>query len=138
MNLYIRLKNGQPFEHPILEDNFRAAFPHVDLNNLPDWVAKFERIPQPTPGVYEVYEGVTYERDGDTFKDVHHVRAMTAEEKTAKQNEIKSAWVEYPGWASWTFDEETCSFKPPVSRPTDGKPYQWDEQTVSWVEIKPE
>lgn len=135
MNLYIRLQNGQPFEHPILEENFCVAFPSVDLNKLPDWVAKFERIPQSTIDVYEVYEGVTYERDGDVFKDVHHVRSMTAEEKTAKQNEVKLAWAKKPGWSSWVFDEETCSFKPPVLYPIDGKPYRWDEPTISWVEV---
>jgi hypothetical protein len=135
MHLYIRLKNGQPFEHPILEDNFRAAFPHVDLNNLPDWVTKFERIPQPTLKVYEVYEGVTYERDGNVFTDVHHVRSMTSEEKVAIQNAVKVTWAEYPGWVSWVFDEETCAFKPPIPYPADGKTYKWDEPTLSWVEV---
>ena len=138
MNLYIQLKNGLPFEHPILEDNFRQAFPHIDVNNLPPAFAKFERVEQPSVGVYEVYEGVTYEKFGDVFKDVHHIRPMTAEEKTAKQNAIKAQWAENPGWTSWIFDEETCSFKPPVPRPIDGKPYRWDEATTSWIEIKPE
>lgn len=135
MELYIRLKNGQPFEHPILSVNFRQAFPDVDTNNLPNWVAKFERIEPPVLGLYEVYESVTYEWFENVIKDVHHVRPMTAEEKTAKQNKVKAAWAEHPGWASWIFNEETCSFEPPVSCPTDGKPYRWDEPTTSWIEI---
>ena len=135
MELYIRIKNGQPFEHPILDDNFKAAFPHVDTNNLPPEFARFDRIPQPVIGVYEVYEGVTYEWDANRVKDVHHTRPMTAQEKTDKQNAVKAAWIVSPNWASWIFDEVTCSFKPPVPRPADGKFYRWNEPTVSWVEV---
>lgn len=134
MELFIRLKNGQPFEHPIFGDNFRQAFPDVDTNNLPEWVARFERVAPPAVGVYEVYEGVTYERDGVVFKDIHHVRAMTGEEKTAKQNEAKAQWSQH-GFASWVFNEASCSFQAPVMYPTDGKPYRWDEATTSWVEV---
>lgn len=131
MELYIQIKNGQPFEHPILGDNFRQAFPNVDTNNLPEWAARFERVETPLIGVYEVYEGVTYEWDGKIVKDVHHVRQMTDSEKTAKQNAVKEEWST-KGFLSWTFDEETCSFIPPVSRPEDGKLYKWDETTTSW------
>lgn len=134
MELYIRIKDGQPFEHPILGDNFRQAFPDIDVNNLPSNFARFNRIPEPIAGVYEVCDGCTYEWDGDTVTDVHHVRAMTAEEKTAKQNEAKALWAE-SGYPSWIFNEETCCFNAPVEYPQDGKPYRWDEPTVSWVEV---
>ena len=85
MNLYIRIVNEQPFEHPIFEDNFVQAFPHIDIHNLPPDFARFERVEQPIVGVYEVYEGVTYEWFDNIVKDVHHLRPMTEEEKTAKQ-----------------------------------------------------
>jgi hypothetical protein len=132
MKLFIRLKDGQPFEHPILGDNFRVAFPDIDTNNLPPEFARFERIEPPVPGVYEVYEGVTYEWVNGMVKDIHHVRPMTSEEKTAKQDAVKVAWAEN-GFVSWTFDEETCLFKPPIPYPSDGKPYRWNEETTSWV-----
>lgn len=134
MELFIRIRDGQPFEHPILGGNFRQAFPNVDINNLPPEFARFTRVEMPVVGVYEVYEGVTYERNEDGFIDVHHVRPMTTEEKTAKQNAVKAQWAEN-GYASWVFDEATCTFNPPVPMPQDGKPYQWDEATTSWVEI---
>lgn len=84
MILFIRLKNGAPFEHPILEDNFKEAFPHIDAENLPPEFMRFERLPPPALDIYEVYEGVTYEIVGGVCKDVHHVRPMTAEEREAK------------------------------------------------------
>lgn len=135
MNLYIRLKNGQPFEHPIFEDNFRQAFPQVDLSNLPEWAVKFTRVPVPEIGPYEVYEGVAYQWVDGVVTDVHAVRQMTSDEKLAKQNEIKTGWAILPNWASWTFNEELCQYQPPTPRPDDGKAYRWDEPTVSWVEI---
>lgn len=134
MELYIRIKDGQPFEHPILADNFCAAFPHIDVNNLPPEFARFERVAPPTLGAYEVYEGVRYERKGDGYADVHTVRAMTAEEKLAKQQEVKAQWA-LDGFASWTFDEESCSFQPPVPKPEDGKLYFWDEANLTWSEV---
>lgn len=135
MELYIRIKDGQPFEHPIFGDNFREAFPHIDTNNLPESFARFVRVEPPVVGVYEVYESVSYEwRDG-LVTDVHHVRQMTAKEVTAKQDAVKTNWAEN-GHASWVFDEAICAFKAPVAYPTDGKIYRWDESTVSWVEVQ--
>lgn len=133
MELFIRLKNGQPFEHPIVGDNFRQAFPEIDTNNLPPEFARFERIEKPVVGVYEIYDGVTYKWINDVVKDVHHIRPMTTEEKTAKQNAVKNEWAE-KGFASWVFDENSCSFVPSVPYPTDGNRYNWDEPTLSWIQ----
>lgn len=133
MELYIRIKDGQAIDHPILGDNFREAFPHIDTNNLPTEFARFERVAAPNP-VYGFYEGVTYEREGDVFKDVHHVRPMTTEEKTAKQDQTKTMWAEH-GFKSWLFDESTCSFIAPTPYPQDGKTYKWDEAATSWVDL---
>lgn len=47
--LFIRLENGQPVDHPILESNMRRAFPKMDLDNLPPNFAEFIRVHQPYP-----------------------------------------------------------------------------------------
>lgn len=134
MNLFIQVRDGKPFEHPIEEWNFVEAFPGVDLNNLPPSFARFVRVEQPVPAVYEVVEGVSYEWDGPVVKDVWHVRQMTPDEIKTKQDAVKRYWAEQGGYASWVFNEETCAFDPPVPRPTDGK-YRWDETTLSWVAV---
>lgn len=133
MELFIQIKDGQPFEHPILGDNFRQAFPDIDTNNLPSNFSRFERIPQPKLGVYDVYEGVTYEFFDGIVKDVHHVRQMTSEEKLAKQEQVKQDWDNH--FPSWTFDENLCLFIAPISYPQDGKRYSWDEAQQNWVEV---
>jgi hypothetical protein len=91
LELYIQIRNGQPFEHPIFADNFRAAFPDVDTENLPDTFAKFIRVEAPVPDTYEVYEGVTYQWVDGVVKDVHSVRPMTEEERTAKTSGLEAA-----------------------------------------------
>jgi hypothetical protein len=108
MELYIRIIDGQPFEHPILGDNFRDAFPHIDVNNLPSEFARFERVAHPLYGVYEVYEGVTYEWFDNVVKDVHHVRSMTEQERQTKIDEVKAAFT--PTGDDWVFDENACSW----------------------------
>lgn len=133
MELFIQIREGQPYEHPISGDNFKQAFPEVDTGNLPESFARFVRVEQPVVDVYEVYEGVTYEWVNDVVTDVHHVRPMTNDEKLTHQNKVKSLWVEN-GYPSWVFDDVNCLFKPPVEYPTDGKSYKWDESLVAWVE----
>jgi len=134
MNLYIQLQNGEPVNHPIMEENLRQAFPEMDLNNLPETFARFERIAPTMLGVYEISEGATYEWVDGVVKDVHHRRAMTPEERTAKQDAAKDEWQQNNGFASWIFNDEKCIFEAPVPYPADGKFYVWDEPTTSWVE----
>lgn len=127
MKLYIEIENEQIKNHPALEDNLLQAF-----GKIPDNWVSFERVDAPVIGIYEIYEGVTYEKIDGGVKDVHHVRSMTLEEKTNKQDAVKKDWLEN-GFASWIFNEEKCSFEPPRPYPLDGKFYTWDEPAVSWA-----
>ena len=122
MELFIRIKDGQPFKNPIFGDNFRQAFPDVDVNNLPPEFARFERVERPVLGVYEVMvsETATYELVDGVYKDVWHKRDMTLEEKTVKQQAVVTAFnsrEQASNWSAWTLDEATCVMVPPISRP---------------------
>lgn len=135
MNLYIRIKDGQPLEHPILGENFVQAFPDVDVNNLPPEFARFERVDAPEQGVYEKLR-LEYEQGADgVYRDTWYCVPMTPEEIKAKQDSVKADWAASVGYISWIFDAETCTFYPPVPRPSDGKIYTWDEAMVSWREV---
>lgn len=141
LELYIRIdENGDPFEHPIFGDNFREAFPDVDVNNLPPQFAKFVRVLRPVPGVYEVLEpgGPTYQWIDGVVMDVWPpLRAMTESEKTAKQQAAKDAWASLPqrdNFTAWAFNEETCKYEPPFLKPDDGKFYRWHGLSNSWRE----
>lgn len=132
MELFIRIKDGQPFEHPIFGDNFCLAFPHVNTNNLPAEFARFVRVKAPVVGVYEKNQTVSYQLVNGVYTDVFSIEQMTAEEIAAKQQAVKDAWA-LDGFASWIFNEATCSFEAPTSRPTDVGNYVWDEPSLSWV-----
>lgn len=140
MRLFIRIQDGAPFKHPIIEDNFRQAFPNIDLDNLPPEFALFERIPRPTVSVYEVIESEdsTYELIDGVYKDVWRKRDMTTEEKTAKQQAVKDAWatmLNADNFSGWIFDETICRFEPPIPYPETGD-YIWRGASSSWVEMQ--
>ena len=130
MELYIRIKDGKPFEHPIFGDNFRQAFPHIDTNNLPPEFARFVRVAAPTIGVFEVYVDCVYELVDGVYTDVHNVRPMTAEEKAAKIEQARATLR-----PNWTLNEETLQHIQPA-RPTvkGAYPYKFDIETNQWLE----
>ena len=47
----------------------------------------------------------------------------------------KDAFISPKPFASWVLNETTCNWEAPVSYPTDGKKYNWNEDTTSWVEV---
>ena len=54
----------------------------------------------------------------------------------------KDAFYEPQPYASWTLNSTTCYWEPPVTYPSDGKSYVWDESayqadnTKGWIEDK--
>jgi hypothetical protein len=47
-------------------------------------------------------------------------------------NDVFYAPQPYP---SWTLNNITWLWESPVTYPTDGKVYNWDEATINWIEI---
>lgn len=94
MELFIQIRDNAPYEHPILGDNFREAFPHIDVDNLPPDFARFNRIPKPEFKAQDfkvVGDEPTYEWVNGIVQDVWAVRDMTEEERRAA---IESATTE--------------------------------------------
>jgi hypothetical protein len=52
-------------------------------------------------------------------------------------DEALDAFIPPQHFASWTLDEDTCQWRPPVPQPATGN-YVWDEDTTSWVELIPD
>jgi hypothetical protein len=38
-------------------------------------------------------------------------------------------------FSSWTLNTTTWTWEAPVAYPSDGKSYQWNEETKNWVEV---
>lgn len=117
MNLYIEVENGAVKNHPALEDNIFQAF-----GEIPAHWESFTRVARPVLGVYELMTAneSTYEKVDGIWTDIWHKRDMTAEEKTAKQQAVITAFnnlSQVENWSAWTFDEATCSMVSPIPRP---------------------
>jgi hypothetical protein len=123
-NLYIKIENGQPIDHPVVEENLIEVF-----GSIPDNYQPFQKTVCNLPtDVYETHAREYQCIDG-IWQETWTVVPMPEEEK---QDKINSSRSQGCGYASWIFNEDTCRYEAPVPYPTDGKIYKWDEQTFSW------
>jgi hypothetical protein len=49
----------------------------------------------------------------------------------------RDAFIPPKPFASWLLDEDTCIWNAPVPYPDDGNLYQWDEDSLLWVNNGP-
>jgi hypothetical protein len=91
MNLYIQIKNNQPFEHPAFEENLLQAF-----GTVPEHWEPFVRVQCPVPTIYQnVDEEPTYQKINGVWTDNWNLRDMTSEEKLAKQQSNRDEFNRY-------------------------------------------
>ena len=50
-------------------------------------------------------------------------------------DEDRDAFIPPKPYDSWTLNEDTCLWDPPVPYPDDGNTYKWDEDAGDWVEM---
>ena len=106
----------------------------------------FDTFVDDTPGIwiqtsYNTRGGVHYEPDSNT--------PSSDQSKALRKNhagigytydETKDAFIPPQQFSSWTLNNTTCLWEPPISKPTDGADYKWDESayradnTKGWVE----
>ena len=48
----------------------------------------------------------------------------------------RDAFIPQKPFNSWSLNEDTCVWEPPVPYPNDGKKYAWYEINKEWVETK--
>ena len=137
MNLYIETENGVTKNHPAFEDNLMQAF-----GSIPAHWEPFIRVERPAIGVYKIMtaDEPTYEKVDGVWTDVWHKRDMTAEEKTAKQQQVITAFnsrEQAENWSAWTLDEATCTMVPPIPRPdpVEGLDIRWCGADNNWKEV---
>ena len=49
-------------------------------------------------------------------------------------SERDAFYIQQP-YSSWTLNESTCQWEPPVAYPDDDKKYEWNETDQQWDEI---
>ena len=72
----------------------------------------------------------------NTFAGVNHLGGIPFRKNYAGigmiYDKTRDAFMIPKPYPSWILDEETCQWNAPVSYPTDGKVYVWNETTLSW------
>ena len=88
---------------------------------------------------YNTHGGVHYDPDTGTPDDGVAFRKNYAG-KGYVFDDGRDAFMTAQPYPSWTLDEDTCYWEPPVPKPVpplaeSGGYYKWDEHTVNWVFI---
>lgn len=47
----------------------------------------------------------------------------------------RDAFIPPKTYNSWLLNETSCQWESPIAYPTDGKIYEWNEETLSWKDI---
>lgn len=48
----------------------------------------------------------------------------------------RDAFIPPKLYASWTLNDDTCLWEAPVTMPTEGGPYTWNESTQAWDAVE--
>lgn len=51
-------------------------------------------------------------------------------------DEARDAFIPPKPYSSWTLNEDTCLWEPPVAYPDDGNLYHWNEALLIWEPIE--
>jgi len=75
----------------------------------------------------------------NTYAGVHQLGGTPLRKNMAgiggTYDSVRDAFYAPQPFPSWTLNETTCIWEAPIARPDDGKSYDWDEETTSWVEV---
>ena len=50
-------------------------------------------------------------------------------------DKTRDAFIPPRLYNSWSFNEDTCRWDPPVEYPNDGNRYVWDEEKLNWDQV---
>ena len=89
MNLYIKLENGQPINHPLFEDNILQCYPNIDLSNT-DLFVPFIRLQVPYLPKTElqvIENKYVYDANTLSYTDSYYIRDMNQDEIVQTTND---------------------------------------------------
>tara|TARA_R110000737_G_scaffold38445_2_gene58277 strand:- start:125 stop:490 length:366 start_codon:yes stop_codon:yes gene_type:complete len=81
----------------------------------------------------DVYRQTSY----NTYGGVHALGGTPLRKNYAgigfTYDEDRDAFIPPQPYPSWVLDEDTCLWEAPVTYPTDGNNYSWDENLQNWI-----
>ena len=88
---------------------------------------------------YNTRGGVHYEPDSSTpSSDQSNALRKNFAGVGFVYDSVRDAFYEEQPHASWTLNETTCYWEPPVAHPSDNQVYEWNEGTTSWDVVTPD
>jgi hypothetical protein len=90
----------------------------------------------------EVYKQTSYNTRGGIHYDSNTGQPSENQSKAFRKNYAgigymydaqRDAFIPPKPFNSWTLNETTCLWDPPVPFPNDGNSYYWDEVTQTWI-----
>ena len=99
----------------------------------------FETFVDSTPGTwiqtsYNTRGGVHYTKTGKPSADQKKALRKNYAGLGYTYDKVRDAFIPPQPHASWTLNEDTCLWEPPVEYPSDGKLYVSNESSKSWDE----
>ena len=117
-----------------------AHYAELDENNIVLQVIVGVDEPHDGEAIYAQTTGTVWKKTSyNTFAGEHRLGGTPFRKNYAgigyTYDPDRDAFIAPQPYPSWTLDEQTCQWNPPIQYPSDDKRYEWDEQTTSWKEI---
>jgi hypothetical protein len=88
--------------------------------------------------MYSAFGGNWLQTSYNTFAGKHRAGGIPFRKNYAGVGMIydhgRDAFLYQQPYPSWILNEDTCLWEPPVEHPSDGKTYEWNEDSISWVD----
>jgi hypothetical protein len=92
----------------------------------------------------EIYKRTSYNTRGGIHYQADNNTPSLDQSKAFRKNyagigyyydSIRDAFIPPKPFPSWTLNEQSCLWQPPIPYPNDGKEYTWNEEIGNWEEI---
>jgi hypothetical protein len=116
-----------------------AYFAKLDDNNVVIFVTRGRQEDDGNETELSARTGDVYKQTSYNTKGGQHILGGTPLRKNFAgigytYDASRDAFIPPKPFNSWILNEDTCRWDAPVTYPTDGKDYFWDEDNTQWVE----
>jgi hypothetical protein len=119
---YAKVLNNQVVDVIVADETFMENF--VD-NSPGEWVQTS----------YNTVGGVHYNEDLTPSNDQSKALRKNFAGVGYTYDSERDAFIPPKPYESWSLDEQSCLWKPPVPRPDNNSFYGWNEENQSWEEV---
>ena len=89
---------------------------------------------------YGDFRGQTCKRTSyNTFAGIHKTGGTPFRKNYAgigyTYDPVRDAFIPPKPFGSWTLNESSCVWEPPVPQPADGLSYRWNEAAANWIQV---